>query len=523
MRRPSIASLLRTSQTPLAALALAALALLALSAAANAAPKAKPILTVGIIQAPLSLDPASGAAGPYTPILTAEYDPLVRINKHGNLTPVLATSWKWIGNTNTHFQITLRKGVHFADGSLLTADVVKSYFEYAAKSPRMLNLIGGPIASMQTIGQYTIDFTLQNPNPLLAKDFAGNWGMIPSPAGIQSPADLASGKAGGAGAYEIVPSETVTGSQYVFVPNPHYWQPKKQRYSKITVKIITSASSLLEAAQTGQVDAAYGVTTTAAAAEKSGLKVYFSFAGVNTIYITDRAGQSVKALGDVRVRQALNYAIDRVTINKALNGKFGVPTSNIDLGGGYAKRFDNYWKYDPAKAKQLLTAAGYPNGFTFGIVAVTDPNDGSRILNAVAEYLSKVGVTMNIFQPAVSSDFIQASQAVGKYQADQLYTNVAGTGSSVLSTAYATFLAPSAALNIYKVDDPVLDRLAVKAENSTNPTLPMQGMAARIISQGYEIPLFRRAFLWYVNAKKIGNFQTSPASPQPVFTDWIPK
>jgi peptide/nickel transport system substrate-binding protein len=521
MRRPSIAS--NVSRIGLA-LVVAALAAVAWSAAASGAPRAsKPTLNVGIIQAPLSLDPASGAAGPYTPIITLEYDPLLKINAHGNLVGVLAKSWKWIGSGNNHIEITLKPNIHFADGTLLDANVVKAYFQYAGASARMQSTLGGPIADVHTIGQYTVDLTTVNPNPLLLKTFAGNWGFIPSAAGIATPANLASGAAGGAGPYEIVPSQTVSGSQYTFVPNPHYWQPKQQRYSQITVHIITSASSLLQAAETGQVEAAYGVTTTAYAAAKAGLHVYSAFAGINTIYITDRAGQSVKALADVRVREAMNLAIDRKTITRALNGKYGQPTSNIELGPGYSKSLDSYWKYDPTKAKQLLADAGYPDGFTFGVIAVTDPNDGSRILSAVAQYLKNVGITMNIFQPAVSSDFIQASQAVGKYQAVQLYTNVAGSGSSVLTTAFNTFLGPKANLNIYKDDDPTLDALAAQAQTAANPTVPMQAMAKRIITQGYEIPLFRRAFLWYVNTKKIGNFSMYPANPQPRIADWIPK
>ena len=93
-------------------LAAATVALSACSSAStssSAAGGATQTLTVGIVEAPLSLDPSSGAAGPYTPMLFLAYAPLIALSPSGQLVPGLATSWHYVGSGNTSFELTLRQ------------------------------------------------------------------------------------------------------------------------------------------------------------------------------------------------------------------------------------------------------------------------------------------------------------------------------------------------------------------------------------------------------------------------------
>ena len=108
-------------------------------------------------------------------------------------------------------------------------------------------------------------------------------------------------------------------------------------------------------------------------------------------------GSAPNPLASVQVRQALNYAINRKAIASAIYGKYAVPTSELGSSDGYVQSMQDYYNYDPAKAKALLAAAGYPHGFTFNIASEsTFGSLGDPVLDAIAQEYSAVGVTMKI-------------------------------------------------------------------------------------------------------------------------------
>jgi peptide/nickel transport system substrate-binding protein len=490
------------------------------STASQAASGTGGTLTVGIVEAPLSLDPSSGAAGPYTPMLNMAYEPLIAIAPSGQLVPGLATSWHYVGSGNTQFELTLRHDARFSDGTPVDAAAVKTWFEYNAKSPGEVATLG-TFKSLQTVGQWTVEFQLSNPNPEIPLVLAGNWGMVGSPAGVAKPSLLAGGEQGGAGAYQIVPSQTVIGTQYTYVPNTYFYDKSEVKYGKVIVKIITSASSLLQAAETGEVDVAYGSTSTAAAAAAAGLKVYSAQSGVNELVFTDRDGKVVKALSDPRVRQALNLAVDRAVIVQGIVGKYGEPTSEPELGLGYSASLNNYYSYDPQKAKQLLAAAGYPNGFTLSVVSWVDPSVGSTVLEAVAKYLAAVGVTLKVYQPPTGTDYVQATGSKGTYTGAQVLTNIGGTGSTAVED-YQDWMSPSSLLDVYKADDPTLAGLYSTALTASNPGPDEQAMIEREVTQADTLPIYKYEFLWYVSSH-VGGFQITTGRPQPDFTELYPQ
>jgi peptide/nickel transport system substrate-binding protein len=503
-------------------LAAATVALSACSSAStssSAAGGATQTLTVGIVEAPLSLDPSSGAAGPYTPMLFLAYAPLIALSPSGQLVPGLATSWHYVGSGNTNFELTLRQNARFTDGTPVNAAAVKAWFEYNAKSPAETASLG-VLKSVQTTGDWTVDIQLATPNPEIPLILASNWGMVGSPAGVAKPSLLAGGTAGGAGPYQVVPSQTVIGTQYTYIPNKYYYDKSTIKYGKVVVKIITSGSSLLQAAETGEVDAAYGSSLTAAAAAADGLKVYSAQSGVNQLVFTDLNGTVQKALGNVTVRQALNMAIDRSAIVQGIVGKYGSPTSEPELGAGYVPSLDNYYPYNPQKAKALLASAGYPNGFTISVVSWVDPSVGSTILDAVAKYLAAVGVTLKIYQPPTGSDFVTATASKGTYTGAQILTNIGGTGSSAVED-YQDWLSPTSILNVYKSTDPTLGGLYSQALQASNPVPLEQAMIQREVTQADTLAIYKYEFIWYVG-KNVGGFQMSNGNPQPDIAQWYP-
>jgi peptide/nickel transport system substrate-binding protein len=204
----------------------------------------------------------------------------------------------------------------------------------------------------------------------------------------------------------------------------------------------------------------------------------------------------------VRVRQALNYAIDRKTIAAALVGKYGHATSEVETPDGFDPKFVNYYPYNPAKARSLLAAAGYPNGFTIDtpVPAIGSGYNitGGAVTQAVAKYFAAVGVKITVKAEDIGSwvrDVIVAPAPMfmwpmGIVPMWEIYTVVAkpGANGNKLGGGWK---------------DPTLFNLWVKGSRAANPTPYWQQMTARLVTQADYIPVYTIDNLEYVNAKKV--------------------
>ncbi len=222
-------------------------------------------------------------------------------------------------------------------------------------------------------------------------------GDVVGPAGLAKPESLGS-TTNGAGPYMIDPGSTILNSQYVYVKNPYYWDASAQHWDKVVIKIISDGNSILSALKTGQVQVAEGAATEADAVAAAGLKIYSAPSAMLGMYIGDIDGKIVPALKDVRVRQALNFAIDRKGIVGSLYGKYGRPTDQfVPQGiGGYLASLEDFYPYDPAKAKQLLADAGFPNGFKFTLVEQPAVSSGDLMAQAMVANWKDIGVDVTL-------------------------------------------------------------------------------------------------------------------------------
>ena len=111
--------------------------------------------------------------------------------------------------------------------------------------------------------------------------------------------------------------------------------------------------------------------------------------------LLDRDGKMAAPLANVKVRQAINYAFDRPALLKALGDGYGSVTTQIfpTYSPGYESSLDSYYPYDPAKAKQLLAQAGYPNGFTLDMPEAAAL--GASTYALIAQQLSAIGIKVN--------------------------------------------------------------------------------------------------------------------------------
>lgn len=356
-------------------------------------------LTMIVTSAPASLDPGLMNVDPNNlPFAQLGYEPLIRVDKDGKYGPGLATSFGYVGTGNTKFAMQIRSGVKFADGTPVTGVAVAASITYAVKA-------GGPGASwlggcqsFTATAELEVTVSCTSPNPTLERLFSQNapFGFVISPAGLANAAGLKSGTYG-AGQYVLDTAKTVANDHYVYTPNKQYWDQKAIHYKQVTLKVVTSPNAALSSIQAGQADVAVGDPQTADAASSAGLTVLHAPSYTAGVNLFDRAGVVAKPLADPRVRQALNYGIDRKAINTALFGAFGTPTTQIQTPtyDGYDKSLDDMYPYDPAKAKALLTEAGYPNGFSMTIEAWQGFNV-ARVTEAIMGYWTKIGVSTDL-------------------------------------------------------------------------------------------------------------------------------
>jgi peptide/nickel transport system substrate-binding protein len=198
----------------------------------------------------------------------------------------------------------------------------------------------------------------------------------------------------GTGPYTLDAKATTRTVQYTYVKNPKYWNAAAYPYDKIVLKPILDGTARLNAIRSGQVDGGTGDATTIPTAKGAGLKVLQSAGpGFQGLFIFDRAGKIVPQLADVRVRQAINYAIDpRAILSTLADGK-GTLTRQVfnPRSNGWDPSLNSAYAYDPAKARALLASAGAANGFALSMPVPVYPN----LQPLLTQQLAAVGIKVN--------------------------------------------------------------------------------------------------------------------------------
>ncbi|MDR0594230.1 MAG: ABC transporter substrate-binding protein [Bifidobacteriaceae bacterium] len=380
--------------------------------------------------------------------LDLAYSPLIQRSTVDGYRPALATSWGYVGEGNMAFELTLREGVVFADGSPLTAQAVVDHMNYVKEAGGQASTLMGDFGAVTAPDQMTVRIDLVSPNPLMEYLLSqSGFGItqIISPKGLQDPEALGS-QTFGAGPYILDTSRTVRDDTYVYTPNPTYWDPDGQYWDEVVIKVIPNINSVLNAMIAGQGDITQGDYSTADLAKDAGLHVKFVPNVFQGLSLMDRDGAIVPALGDVRVRQAINYALDREAITEALLGEYGVPTTQTLTGEGFQPELDNYYAYDLDKAKALMAEAGYADGFDLPVVSTPFFN-GDAIVQAIAGQLAEIGVNVQIDSKADANDYVTA-MASGEFPASLI-----GYGTQPMFIEGPGLFLPGALFNPFHTED----------------------------------------------------------------------
>jgi peptide/nickel transport system substrate-binding protein len=336
-----------------------------------------------------------------------------------------------------------------------------------------------------------------------------NWPFIASPKAVANPELFTKGTYG-AGPYMLNYSASVPGDHYLFVPNPYYYDKPAIKFRQIYVKVFADPASMLQALQAGQIDAiAQADASLAPAAEKAGFQVVSAPYATTFVQLNPKGA---KPLADVRVRQAMNYALDRNAIAKALYGKYGSPTSQfLTTGDGADPGLQNYYAYNPTKAKQLLGAAGYPNGFPFTLSFIPTQE---KLAGLVAHYLDAVGVKTKLAPYATSAAYFEM---ILKFK-DDAWMLAAGNGGQTPS-AYGPFIGPTSSFRPGEPVNPKVDRLyytGLKSRDSLKYWKQMWGM---ITTEAWFLPTVTVDGIW-LTSKSLDGVAMSKRRPTAYAIEW---
>jgi len=484
-------------------------------------------LTVAFQSAPATLDPGrlnNGGNGAQYSALA--YDSLIYWAPNGDYLPGLATSWKYLDASNQIFQLTIRPNVKFSDGATLTAQDVVNSIEYDAQGSTTAASYLGNLATATATGPLTVVLTFKQPQPDLETIFDQDnmAGDVISPQGLATPTALGT-TTDGTGPYMIDPTQTVTGSTYVYVQNPNYWNASLVRFKEVVVDVIASDTSAIAAMQTGQADFFGGSYSDVSAAKAAGLDLYKESGVFATIWTNDYTGKIVKALRNVKVRQAMSYAINRPAIAKALYGSYAQPNDEISTPGftGYVPgtKWLDYYTYNLKKAKALMKSAGYAKGFTMTLIGV-NYQGYLQITEAVASELAAIGIHVKIKEFATFGEYVTAFLS-GKYAGGDIQY-----GTQPMSIESTAIFAKDGLFNVEKNSNPKLLALVAKG-NSTHGAVSnaYYQQAMELWIQGaYSLNLFTADNVFIVKPGVASNVQLGLKFPGtasgPDFAFWSP-
>ncbi len=348
---------------------------------------------------PGSLDPALVAQISGFSVINSIFDNLVERDYSGALVPMLAESWSYPDPTTIEFK--LRQGVAFQNGEPFTAASVKYSIDRLLDPALNSPLRGGwpqTFQGVEVVDDATVRFHFSAPDATIFDTLAQSAAMLPPQYYSSNSEDFLSANPVGTGPYRVV--ESVRDDHTTLAANPNYWGTGTYKGAPLVPTVIyrsvpdagTRVADLLNGTADMIFDVAPDDIDTLRGRSGDGYQVVTGNAD-KLQFVQFMPRQASDPLADVRVRQALNYAVDvNAIVDNLFNGLGQRQSSPIMVGAlGYDSTVAPY-DYNPAYAKQLLAAAGYPSGFsaTMDLASSDNPNEALAVIGQ----LQQVGVNV---------------------------------------------------------------------------------------------------------------------------------
>jgi peptide/nickel transport system substrate-binding protein len=446
------------------------------------------------------------------------YEPLAFVDtlENAKATPWLATSWAWSDGNKT-LTFTIRQGVKFNDGTPMTAADVAFTFNLLKKYPALdVNSVWSVLSSV-TQSANNVVFTFKAPSVPYFYYIADQVPIVPEHiwSKISNPVTYADSNPVATGAFIVQPC---TAQNITYVANPHYWQPGEPKIAKVLYPAFTSNDPANTYLATGQaqwgsqfipnIQTVYG--------SKSPNNHYW-FAPIANVSLIPNL--TVPGLNNVAVRQAMAYAVDRNKVSQI--GEYGeeppanqnaivAPTFSSWMDTQAAAQYN--YSYNPAKAEQILTAAGYTKGsdgifakggqkLAFSVINIGGYSDWVAAMSVIQSDLKAVGIQITP-QNLAQNDFL-ARLYSGNYQL--AYNNQTGGPSPYyefrqwLYSANSAPIGKNASSDWERYSNPSTDALLNQYAATTDPATQRQivGQLQQVVLKDVPFIPMTQEVAWY--------------------------
>lgn len=371
---------------------------------------------------PESLDPATDTLITSVSVMMNIYDALIWRDGEGNLVPGLAESWEF--PTDTTMLLHLREGVTFHNGEEFNADdVVFSYdrlFNEDDPSP-LLSSLSGFVESVEKVDDFTVQVNMPAPRATVVPTLI-RVPILPDETFAEMGAQTFGVAPIGTGPFKFVQWDR--NQQIVLERNEDYWRGPAA-IERFVVRVIPENFSRFASLQNGEVDIITNLTSERVQEIESNPDLKWD--GVHSVRNMFVGMQTAEPpFDDVRVREAMNYAVDVETLVEVIMGGHGFVNASVCTQTLFGATEVDPFGYDPDRARELLAEAGYPEGFEVTMLGpVGRYTKDKELQEAIAGMLSEVGVRINHVQP-------EWAEFISQWVAEEYPMHFVGTGNQVM-------------------------------------------------------------------------------------------
>ena len=362
--------------------------------AAGAAQAAQKDVTVAVASTFTTLDPYNASDTLSQAVVKSFYEGLFSFDKDMKLVNVLAESYE-ASPDGLVYTVKLRKGVKFQNGEDFTADAVKINYERVMDKKNSLKryVLFSNIDRIDVVDAHTVKFTLKKPFSAFINQLAHPSGGMICPKELEKWGAQIAFHPCGTGPFvmkDYNPAEVLKVEK-----NPNYWRAGYPKVDSITFKPVVENSTRVAMLLTGEAQYAFPLPAEQVKQieKRDNVRVDVT-PSIIMRYV--EMNMTKKPFQDIRVRQALNYAINKKALVKvAFNGYADPATGVAPMNVDYAVKLGP-WPYDPKKARELLKEAGYPNGFRVTLWSGYNHSTAMKIIQFLQQQLAQVGVKADI-------------------------------------------------------------------------------------------------------------------------------
>ncbi|PLC55513.1 glutathione ABC transporter substrate-binding protein GsiB [Pollutimonas nitritireducens] len=354
-----------------------------------------------------SLDPYNTNSTLAQAIGKGYYEGLFQFDKDLKIQPLLAESYEPSAD-GLVYTFKLRSGIKFQDGTDFNADAVKANLD------RVLDRSNGlarynqfsRIENVQVVDPLTVKITLKEPFSAFINSLAHPSAMMISPTALKKWGKDITFHPVGTGPFEFVewkPAEYLKVKKF-----DGYWKKGYPKVDSLTFRTVTDNNTRAAVVQTGEAQFAYPLPYEQATILSKNDKLNVVAApSIIARYVSMNVQH--KPFDNVKVRQAVNYAINKEALAKVAFAGYAFPSQGVvPQGVDYAKKMDP-WPYDLKKARQLLKEAGYPDGFSTTLWSAYNDGTSAKAVQFLQQQLAQVGIKVSI-------ELLESGQRVQRVQ-----------------------------------------------------------------------------------------------------------